>query len=487
MRDLSINRSTSRSDHRPRTGLWMLACLAILLSSANAQVGPIHKIGGPPRASRPTTPPVPASLPPVPEPADLPRPEERRVLVHDASGHPVVARLHGTQDGKPLIILPDGQLGVPDRLIDTKEAFVPLSFDQVREKLSNPEYSGYKVIQKPHYLIFTKASDAFTNASGKLLENLYEELYSKLGKSGFAVHPPEFPLVAVIFKTEREFRAHRPVDKDVQAYYEIFSNRIFLYETADRDSAAPEVAAMRQPQTVAHEGAHQILHNIGIQPRLAPWPIWLVEGLAEYCSPATITKKGQTTWAGLGMVNAQHLATIHDIVDGVNVPQNVLARRPDLPMVHSLVSAKQLTPTDYALAWGLTHYLATWRTTEFLKYLKSLSLLEPGQAMTPERHLADFESAFGRDLAGIDRQIVKHLFKLKVKPGEFLPYYAVMIEQPAGRQQIRRIGLVSQSPSSIQEWILKMGQGTANGHWNAVPYPTRGGAQAMIESFIQGQ
>ena len=50
--------------------------------------------------------------------------------------------------------------------------------------------------------------------------------------------------------------------------------------------------ALRKPQTVAHEGAHQILANIGVQPRLSDWPLWLIEGFAEYCATPTRTKKG---------------------------------------------------------------------------------------------------------------------------------------------------------------------------------------------------
>lgn len=479
--------------------LWVLPSIRLLLlglfchliglpaNSALSQVTPLRKAGfAPGGPARPDSPPQPAILPPSPQPTGPTEKVHRQLLVNDLKGHPVVARIHGREEGKTLVILPDGQLGFPDRLIETRVPFVPATFDAVEADLSNGEFSGFKVLRKSHYLIFTKATDAFTAASGRLLEDLYDELFTKLEKSGFAVHPPEFPLVAVIFRTEREFRAHRAVDKDIQAYYEIFTNRIYLYEQADRESTAPEVAAMRKPQTVAHEGAHQILHNIGVQPRLAPWPIWLVEGLAEYCSPPTI-KKGQTNWAGLGMVNAQHLATIRDIAGGANVSNNVLARQPDLPMVQSLVCAPQLTPTDYALAWGLTHYLATRKNSDFLKYLKSLGRLEPGQLVSPEQHLADFEAAFGRDLFGIDRQIVKHINKLKVKPGEFLPYYAVMVEQVGGRGQVRRVGIVSQSPSSIREWLTKTGEGTIPSQWNLVPHTTKGNAQTMIEAFVQGR
>ena len=101
----------------------------------------------------------------------------------------------------------------------------------------------------------------------------------------------------------------------VQAFYEIHTNRISSTRPPTR-TRAPEISALRKPQTVAHEGTHQILQNIGVHPRLSAWPIWLVEGLAEYCAtPATARKGGKPTWDGLGMINGLHMATIRELDD----------------------------------------------------------------------------------------------------------------------------------------------------------------------------
>ena len=118
--------------------------------------------------------------------------------------------------------------------------------------------------------------------------------------------------MAVIYSTEGDFRARKTVDPAVQAYYEIYTNRIYFYQTSDIDEQAPEVAALRRPQTVAHEGTHQILQNIGIQPRLATWPPWLVEGLAEYLRHAADHEpRHQLGRPGGGQ--PQHMATIRDL------------------------------------------------------------------------------------------------------------------------------------------------------------------------------
>ena len=118
----------------------------------------------------------------------------------------------------------------------------------------------------------------------------------------------------MIFATERDFRMHKEVDSQVQAYYEIFTNRIFFYQRSEGDHKEPQLAALRKPQTVAHEGVHQILANLGVQPRLSAWPPWLIEGLAEYCAtpPANPKKKG-VLWDGMGMINSLHMATLREM------------------------------------------------------------------------------------------------------------------------------------------------------------------------------
>ena len=181
--------------------------------------------------------------------------------------------------------------------------------------LDDSEFTTFRVYSTAHYLIVYQCSENFAKASGNLLERLYDGLTGTLKKNGLPVAQMEFPLVAVIFATEDDFRANRRVRPGRPGVLrEGFSNRIFFYERSGRDQTSPEVSALRKPQTVAHEGTHQILHNVGIQTRHSHWPLWLVEGFAEYCSAPKATKNG-ADWAGLGQVNPIHLATIHDLDD----------------------------------------------------------------------------------------------------------------------------------------------------------------------------
>jgi hypothetical protein len=388
-------------------------------------------------------------------------------------------------------MLPDGQIGIPDKLVLTDQPFVPASPDQMIEDLRAGPFAGFDVLRTPHYLILYKSTTEFAEESGKVLENLYRGLTEAFCKHEIPVHQAEFPLVAVIFRTERDFRAHKSVAPEIQAYYEIYTNRIHFYQTSDRDEQAPEVAAVRRPQTVSHEGTHQILQNIGIQPRLAAWPAWLVEGLAEYCSTPKTTKQG-TTWGGIGVVNPQHLATIRDLADPLSgqVPGAVrpehIGRPPGMPLVEYLITKNDLNPTDYALAWAMTHYLAKKRVDEFVDFLRTMSEMPPLQQSSAQDHVKAFRAAFGDQLGKLDKEIDAYLLKLKVKDN--LPYYAVTFEQRVPSGQLKRAAIVSQSPSMIRQWLETVTSPRGDPPiWEALPHSRRTLAWVTAAQWLRAE
>jgi hypothetical protein len=431
-----------------------------------------------------------ASVKPPPAMAIPPAPasDARRVLVRDDDGQPIVARILGRDGDRTAVVLPDGQVGWPDGLIYTDRSFQSASKAAIRDRLLAREFAGFHAIETEHYLVLYQGTKSFAQASASLLENLYKSLSHALNRRDVPVHEAEFPLVAIIFKSEDDFRRHKPVAPDVQAYYEILSNRIFLYERSRKDQAAPEVSALRKPQTVAHEGTHQILQNIGVQPRLSSWPLWLVEGLAEYCASTKFAKNGSPTWAGLGQVNVLHMATLRDLEDplstmvtGAKTP--VVARDPRQPLVEYLVTRSELTPTDYALSWGLTYYLAMKRLDSFLDYIREMSKLAPFEQRSPEDHLRTFRATFGTNLGKLDSAVGGYLRKLP--QADAVPYYAVMFEQQIPNGMVRRAAMVSQSPSMIRQWIeTSTNPRGAEPRWQILPHPTRARALITAEQWM---
>ena len=434
--------------------------------------------------------PVPSSRTPAVETNVL---ANQRFKVLDEHRKCVVARFHGQDGDKTALILPDGQLGFVDRLVPTPEPFQPLAPDQLETELRDGPFAEYNILKTEHYLIFYKSSLTFAQSSGRLLDELYKGLIEAFRRNGFPVHDTEFPLVAVIFATERDFRAHKQVDPQVQAYYEFFTNRIFFYQKSERDLIEPKVATLLKPQTVAHEGAHQILSNIGLQPRPCAWPPWLVEGLAEYCATTVTTKKG-IVWRGMAAINSLHMATLRELDDplsnqfnGGDVHPVKVAHQRQMTQTEALLLKRALTPTDYAQAWALTHYLAQKHGAEFVSFLKVMSQVPPLQARSPEENLAEFRRFFGADLSKLDKKLDEYIRKLSQKKTyDPLPYYTVIFAQPLGNGVIRRAATYSQSPQMIQQWVQE--QTAPHGdepNWEAVPWPTRARAILAAEEWMR--
>ncbi len=467
-------------DARNRPRAWVVGLLAILAASTTV---PGLGQAQPPAQGR-----VNFASRRVPEGANLATPppeatrgadrtqaETRRIIVGDADGRVMVARVLGERGQDVVALLPDGRLGWPDGVVPTDRPFVADSADALQTRLLSGEFRGYTVHPTDHYLVFSRGSREFGDSSAQLLESLYRGLMVALARAGVPVHDAEFPLVAVIDPTERDFRARHGVSPEVRAYYHVPSNRIFFHEDSGRDRNAPDLAAMRRPQTVAHEGTHQILQNIGVQPRLAAWPAWLTEGLAEYCAPTTTRAGGD--WASFGKVNPFHMATFRALSDPLSLVPTGPRRGTG---VESLVNRPELSPTDYARSWALTHYLATARPEAFVDYLRVLGQLRPLERRTADQQLADFRAAFGRDL---DRKVANYLGHLP-EP-EILPFYAVAFEQAMPEGLPLRATLVSQSPTEVRHWLeARYSPHGGMPNWEVVPHATRASALRHVRAWV---
>ncbi len=409
--------------------------------------------------------------------------------VRDEYGRSLIGRLYETAGNRVALMLPDGRIGWTNRLVRSEEPFQPWTAQELVETLHPEEFADFEQHVSDHYVIFYQCSRRFAEDSAKLLESLYEGLKAGLAGRGLPTRDSEFPLIAVIYATERDFRDAHPARPEVQAFYDLMSNRVIMYERAENHDRLPEISRMRQPQIVAHEGTHQILSNIGVQPRLAPWPPWLIEGLAEFCAPTTT--KRNAVWAGVGHVNAIHMSVIADVQDPARLalPDDQSAPRlaplkPGQSLVESLVRRASLTPTDYAFVWALTHYLAVRQSDPFFAYLRRMGELTPLEARTSDQHLDDFREAFGADLNRLDRAVRRHLDKLRYEP---LPYYLVRMERQIRPDVVHRQGLISQSPVMILQWldrVLRQSRGPTQ--WGVSPFRNRTRARIALDAWLQG-
>lgn len=351
------------------------------------------------------------------------------VSTMDDGGMLVVGRLHVQVGDAAVVLLPDGQL-VPrkrDEFTFTDRKFEPITREALAKRLVSTEFRNYQVRHSKHYVYVFKSSNEFWIGTRSILETMLDGVMTQAKGFGIQVRDPELPLVVVLFANKAEFQKYRKVPDDVAAYYHPLSNRVFLHEPMELGELSRELALSQAISTVAHEGAHQILHNIGVQQRLSAWPMWISEGLAEYYAPTTFGKN--LTWKGPGRGNDLRMFELQRYLE------NHADAPPDGRMIEQTVTAPVLSSAGYASAWAITHFLIKTEKDQFRQYLQQVSRLGPleGHAAamgSPPvlENLELFQSHFGKDAAALETRLLAYLKRQPYKdPFAELPHFLVQI------------------------------------------------------------
>ena len=236
----------------------------------------------------------------------------------------------------------------------------------------------------------------------------------------------------------------------------------------------PDLAVQQAIATVAHEGVHQILANIGVQHRLSIWPMWLSEGLAEFFAPTTTGER--LKWKGPGQVNDLRMFELEQYL------QDKSASEPKGEMVEHTVLAAQLSSTGYASAWALTHYLAKNRRSEFNAFIREVSQLQPLSGaidVTPpgvvRSNREQFSKKFGEDFKQLEAKLVAHLRKQPyTDPFLNLPHFVATLQTTDGRRT-QRSANTFHSPELADKWRREM--------LSKLPAAQKNAAQAQIRIF----
>ena len=299
--------------------------------------------------------------------------------------------------------MPDGALrSIQKRqTTETDRPFESLTKDELAEQLEK-QFPGFKTRATRRYLCVYNTDNSFCERKSKILETMYPMLVSYFKRQKLKPVNPDTPLVVVMFRTKEQFQRYREGMPDsMLAYYNSVNNRVFMYQYSDISKDAPMIAAKQSTSTIAHEGVHQILHNIGVQKRLSSWPLWLSEGVAEYFAPTSVGVRSK--WSGVGRPNELRMRDLFIYLKEQN-------RIGDGAILNRVVTAEKLTSTDYAIAWALVHYLTTKHKDEFFDYLRDVSSglpLEP-----PEEEIVRFMEYFGTDLRTLEREMITHVRSL---------------------------------------------------------------------------
>ncbi len=398
------------------------------------------------------------------------------VTTLDQTSEPVVARVYVTIGESALVLLPDGQIAARKKgeFSPTDRKFEPVDKKVLAERLLRMDFAGFKSKQTNHYLYIYNTSEEFALATSRILETMLPGVILHGKAMQIEVREPSLPLVVVMFKTEAEFQKFQRMPPGVVAYYHTLSNRVFMYEQSRLAEVRPDLAVQQALATIAHEGAHQILHNIGVQQRLSIWPMWLSEGLAEYFAPTTAGER--LRWKGAGQVNDLRMFELEQYI------KSRAADKPDGQLIEHTTLAARLTSTGYATAWSLTHYLAKNKRAEFNDYVKRMSTLGPLEATGPivppgivRENLATFQIQFGENLPDLETRLVLHLKKQPyTDPFAAMPHYVATLQAVDGRRPIRTVNTFH-STSLAEKWLSDATQ--------QLPEAARPKAETAVRAF----
>lgn len=397
------------------------------------------------------------------------------VLTRDEQGRDVAALMHVQVGGGAIVQMPDGQLVArrEGEWTPTDRRFEPVTKEALARRLA-AEFTGFKVKQTAHYVYVYESSEEFQFGTSQILESMLPGVQSWLRGRKLPIQMPEMPMVVVMFKDEATFRAYRRLPLEVVAYYDPVTHRIYLYEQSRLAQMRPDLALRQAIATIAHEGAHQILHHIGIQQRLSAWPAWLSEGLAEYFAPTTVNQR--LRWKGPGQPNDLRLFELEQYLK----EKSAVGTSGEL--VEHTVLAGQLTSTGYAAAWALVHFLAKQKPAELTALLDEARQIPPLKGAvvasplgTVRENRETFARLVGEDFAGLESRLVAHLKRLPYNdPFADAPHFvATLVSVESGRP--RKQASTFHSLPMAAKWLQEM--------QDRLPPQQRGESQGAIAAF----
>lgn len=394
-------------------------------------------------------------------PASLPAQQKFVELVEEGTAYQgkVVART----DSQVWLVQENGWMRTLDlKKIDSfrklSDDFRPASAADVRDALRRELGGGMDVVGTGHYLV--AGPSGLVGEYAQLFEDQYRAVYNHFAVRNFDIHPPEYPLVAIVFPDFQTFAKYSAKDKieargGLKGYYLQSSNRIAVYHETPRDGAvaparrhfvsgmpgidlAPGSShAVSCPEwllappdehlgwgdgrlwgttdgdlqaTIIHEATHQVAFNIGIHSRIGqPNPRWVVEGLATVFEAPGMRSSSLAMTPG-AKLNRMRLTHFREFVKSRRQPKTLEA------YVQSDQGFGANVLDGYSQAWALTYFLMETRSSEYGRYLKLIAARSPVEVYEDKQRLADFKQAFGNDLVLLEAKFLRYLDEVTLPP-----------------------------------------------------------------------
>lgn len=283
--------------------------------------------------------------------------------------------------------------------------FRPYSAGDLRGELQQEFGSGYEVTGDGHYLVVYPAGQR--NAWASRFEQLFRSFQQYFTARGWRPQAPQFPLVAIVFPTQRDFQRYSAREGNRLApgtlgYYSPLSNRITLYDVTQNTQLDWNVNA----GTIVHEAAHQVAFNTGVHNRFAQPSRWIIEGLG-------------LMFEARGVWDSSRYKSQSDRINRYRYQafQKYAGTRRKTGALAEIVSSDRVFIADpeaaYAEAWALTFFLSETDPRRYFEYLKKTAG-RPNftQRRSPER-LADFTSVFGTNLELVEAKMLRFMQEVK--------------------------------------------------------------------------
>ena len=286
---------------------------------------------------------------------------------------------------------------------------------QEKHKLGKPTRYDTK-----HFMALSTAGAADSEYRLHNCETIHALFFDHFRKRGFEARTPTDKMMVAIFDTQDGLDAYmgQKIPSSVSGLYQRDKNRLVVYDYGTNRAFASSVAraavgmrggssdlerernrvdfgrAVRDRRddtnisTVMHEVAHQLSFNCGLLNRTGDVPVWLAEGLAVYCES---TIKG--AWQGIGEANPGRAGVLRT---GPFIPLRDLIQGDD--WIRKATRAEQVV-LGYSQSWALFRMLMDERPKQLKAYLRLIH-----DRRTPDHRLTDFGTAFGGDLAKLEKR-----------------------------------------------------------------------------------
>jgi hypothetical protein len=286
-------------------------------------------------------------------------------------------------------------------------AFKPYSATHMLERLRAEFGDQYQVTRTENFLVVHPWRT--DNRWASTFESMYKQFVHYSEVRGCSIRKPEFALMAIVFKTRKEFEIYSiknatPINGQIVGYYSLESNRIVTYDQDIKKSKNDIV----DNSTVIHEAAHLAAFNTGVHSRFAPPPKWASEGLAVMFEAPGVHFSSKYS----DQKDRINRARLYDL-------KSLIAANKHQGKIEELVNSDDLFMKDpslaYSLAWGLTFFFAETQSRDYFAYLRDTAGRKPFSAYSSLQRKQEFTRKFGGNFELLEKRLERFVDQLKLQ------------------------------------------------------------------------